>query len=71
VPASRALQAESAATTDVTLIEPNTEDVGNERLSLPGQILGTIAYMSREQIQGHEIDRRSDLFGFGIIFYEC
>jgi serine/threonine protein kinase len=70
VRASRALQAESAATTDVTLVEPNTEDVGNERLSLPGQIIGTVAYMSPEQIQGQEIDQRSDLFAFGIIFYE-
>jgi TolB-like protein/predicted Ser/Thr protein kinase len=70
MPTSRLLQAESVATTDSTFIALETDDVDNRRLSRPGQILGTIPYMSPEQIQGREVDQRSDLFTFGIMLYE-
>ena len=69
IPTSRVLQAESVATTDSTFIAFEN-DVDNRRLSRPGEILGTIPYMSPEQIQGGQADRRSDLFAFGIILYE-
>jgi eukaryotic-like serine/threonine-protein kinase len=39
-------------------------------LSRTGQLVGTLAYMSPEQIEGLELDSRSDLFAFGIILYE-
>src|SRR5260370_278697 len=45
----------------------NTEDTPTESVSVPGQIIGTIGYMSPEQIRGLELDVRSDLFAFGII----
>ena len=42
----------------------------DHRISMPGQIVGTVAYMSPEQISGRDVDQRSDLFAVGIMFYE-
>jgi serine/threonine protein kinase len=49
---------------------PSVVETHAVSLTAEGSILGTLPYMSPEQVEGHDADARSDIFAFGVVLYE-